>query len=107
MYAVFLNVALNSWFKYSLYYGHYNTSTAMQSTKRIVDFLFSGALNGPLKSNFLKEQLYIWYILHMFSYNMESISKRLWYTGSILIHRNLNFNHKIAEDNKFWVLGIK
>lgn len=66
MYAVFLNVAFNSWFKYSLYYGHYNTSTAMQSTKRIVDFLFSGALNGPLKSNFLKEQLYMAYPAYVF-----------------------------------------
>lgn len=31
----------------------------MQHTERITDFLFSGALNGPLNSNFLKEQIYV------------------------------------------------
>ena len=38
----------------------------MQHTERIMDFLFSGALNGPLNSNFLKEQIYVVYPAYVF-----------------------------------------
>lgn len=41
-------------------------STAMQSRKKIMDFLFSGALNGSLNSNFLKEQIYVVYPVYIF-----------------------------------------
>lgn len=38
-----------------------------------MDFLFSGALNGPLNSNFLNEQIYVAYPAYAFL-TLQSLS---------------------------------
>lgn len=74
----------------------------MQHTERIMDFLFSGALNGPLNSNFLKEQIYVAHPAYVFlTLQGLSVIQTVWYRLQFLVHmgKNLSFTTKMKAVN--------
>lgn len=63
--------------------------------KKIMDFLFSGALNGPLNSNFLKEQIYVIYPEYAFLTAQSIYNIYCGVQVESLVHRNnLGFTTK-------------
>lgn len=97
MHSVFLSVALKLLLLRTAYFIDIAPPQLLCGPqKRIIDFLFSRALNGPLNSNFLKEQTYVAYPAYVFL-TLESICNiNCGIQVESLVYRNtLSFTTKL------------